>query len=349
MARKLCSIQKIYNIRDIPGADKIQVANVLGWTVVVEKNKFKDQDKVIYCEVDSILPEEPEYEFLRPRHFRIRTIRLRQTISQGICFPLSLLEGKKYPDDTRDNPIYEFDEGRDVTPLLGVKLYQPPIPAQIAGLVKGPFPSFLSRTDETRVQVLQDVLTRYKGTPCFITEKLDGSSVSYFLRSGEFGVCSRNLELKETEDNALWKWARENKVEEKLRSVGKDMAIQGEFFGHGIQKNPLEIEGNKVLFFNAFDIQAYKYLDYLDFISFFAKIELETVPLIATEFDLEDNIDFLVKIATKKSQLNPKKWAEGIVIRPLKEITDMQMATGFGNGRVSFKCLNPEYLLAGGE
>ena len=347
MARKLATIQRISKLESIPNADKIEVAHVLGWKAVVEKGKHKEGELVIYFEVDSFLPIREGFEFLRKacykkladgtEGFRLRTIRLRGQISQGLVMPISIL-----PPGTV-NP----EEGLDITNLIGITLYQPPIPACLAGEVKGKFPSWIPKTDETRVQVLQPILTKYKGTKCYITEKIDGSSVTFYLKDGEFGVCSRNLDLKETPGNAYWQAARDLKVEEKLRALGKNIAIQGELFGHGIQDNPLKIEGRTVKFFSVFDIDKYQYLDYEDFYRLILGVlDLDIVPILDNEFILTDNIDELIKIATGISVLAPVP-REGIVIRPLKEIIDLQMSElTMSNARVTFKAVNPEYLLA---
>ncbi|CAK0770838.1 RNA ligase [Gammaproteobacteria bacterium] len=333
--RKLATIQRISKLTPIENAEQIVVASVLGWKVVVRKDEFKEGDLVCYCEIDSILPEKSEFEFLRQKKFRIRTAKFRNQISQGICFPLSIL-----PEGT------EIVEGKDVTDILGVTKYIYQIPAHLEGIIKGEFPQkIVPKTDETRVQLLQEVLTRHKGTRCYISEKVDGSSVTYYYKDGNFGVCSRNLELKESEDNTLWKQAKELKIKEKLEAYGKNLSLQGEIIGNGIQKNPLRLDGVKVLFFSVFDCDAYKYLDFEEFRQVIELLGLETVPIVDTNFELIDDIDELVKIATSNSKINPKIYREGIVIRPLKEIMDMQMAQGFGNGRLSMKIVNPEYLL----
>ncbi|MFN8396382.1 MAG: RNA ligase family protein [Bacteroidia bacterium] len=137
---------------------------------------------------------------------------------------------------------------------------QATIPASLSGVMKGGFPGFIPKTDETRVQVLQDLLDRYADTTCYVTEKLDGSSVTYYLKDGEFGVCSRNLELLESEENSLWKVARALQVEEKLRALGGNHALQGEIIGEGIQGNLYRLRGGQtVYFFNLFDIDGYRY------------------------------------------------------------------------------------------
>jgi RNA ligase (TIGR02306 family) len=245
--RSLASIQTIKDIQPIENADSIEVASILGWKVVVMKNQFKVGDKIVYFEIDSILPDLDIFSFIKSRGMRIRTIRLRGQISQGICFPISIVENFGLLAE-------DMIDGQDVTDAIGVVKYEPPIPACLSGIIKGKFPSFMPKTDETRVQVLQKLLDKYKDLDCYVTEKIDGSSVTYYLKDGEFGVCSRNMDLIESEENSFWKMARKLDIENKLRSYGKNIAIQGELFGEKIQDNKLKIKGHRVLFFNAFDI-----------------------------------------------------------------------------------------------
>lgn len=224
------------------------------------------------------------------------------------------------------------------------------MPACLSGIAKGRFPSFIPKTDETRVQVLQHVLDKYKGTKCYVTEKVDGSSGTFFLYKGEFGVCSRNLELLEDEENSFWKVAREMDIENKLRSLNGNFAIQGELVGEGIQSNKLKLRGQKILFFNAFDIDKFEYLPFQQFFNLMNKLELPTVPLITSDYELENDIDSIIKMATIKSKIYPDVWAEGIVIRPLTENLDLLLSNeNFNDGRVSFKAINPEFLLKYGE
>ena len=161
--RKLASVQRIINIEDIPGADRIQVATCLGWKCVIGKNEFKVGDLVVFIEVDSFLPILPEYEFLRKscykklengeEGYRIKTHKFKGQISQGLILPLSTLEGKKYPSDTRENSRYDFKEGQDVTDLLQIKKYEPYIPPSLSGEIKGAFPFFLPKTEIGRAHV----------------------------------------------------------------------------------------------------------------------------------------------------------------------------------------------------
>jgi RNA ligase (TIGR02306 family) len=332
--RQLASIQRIRALDPIENADAIVRATVLGWQLVVKKEEFQVGDLCVYCEIDCLMPDQPEYEFLKKNGMRIRTIRLRGQISQGLCLPLSILPEKDpITDLSRD-----YREGSNVTDILGITKYEPPMPASLAGLAKGFFPSFIPKTDETRVQVLQDILDKYKGTTCFVTEKLDGSSVTYFSRNGEFGVCSRSLELVESEENSLWKFARENDLESKLKALGKNLALQGEIIGEGIQSNKYKLRGQTVMFFNVFDIDAFKYVDFQEFMDTIKQLDLTTVPILETDFILTNDIPSLVDKGIGKSVLKNDVHREGIVIRPLTEQRDR-------DGRVSFKAINPDFLL----
>jgi len=224
------------------------------------------------------------------------------------------------------------------------------MPACLAGIAKGKFPSFLPKTDETRVQVLQEVLDKYKDTQCYVTEKLDGSSVTYYLNNDEFGVASRNLELLEDHENSLWKVARELDVENKLRLLNKNIALQGELIGEGIQSNKLKIKGQTVKFFNAINIDKYEYLAYEELVKLLEALQLPMVPIITTDYLLENDIDSIVRMATIKSLVCPDAWAEGIVIRPLEEMMEIgPLGSSLHNNRLSFKAINPEFLLKYGE
>lgn len=322
--RKLASIQRIISLDPIPNADAIMKATVLGWQLVVKKNEFDPGDLCVYVEIDSVLPEVEAFEFLRNKKFRIRTIKMRGQISQGICFPLSILpEG------------IEITEDMDVTDILNISKYEPPIPASLTGVMKGNFPSFIPKTDETRVQVLQKLLYKYEGEKCYITEKLDGTSVTYYIRDGVFGVCSRNMDLIESDENTYWKMARAMDIENKLRNLGKNIAIQGELVGESIQGNKLKIKGQTVFFFNVFLIDEYRYASYNEWKDILEnQLELATVPVLSTSYILETDISAILKMSEITSTLCPEVIAEGIVIRLLQS-----------DEHVSFKAINNEFLL----
>jgi len=325
--RNLASIQRIIQIEDIPEANNIVKAHVLGWQLVIKKGEFNIGDLCIYVEIDSILPDKEMFEFLRNKKFRIKTMKLRGQISQGICFPLSFLPN-----------AMEVKEGDDVTEAMEIIKYEPPIPACLSSVMKGNFPSFIPKTDETRVQILQKLLNEHVGKPCYITEKLDGSSVTYYLKDEVFGVCSRNMDLLESSDNTYWKIARQLDIENKLRMLGKNLAIQGELVGEGIQGNKLKLKGQTVYFFNVFFIDEYRYAEYAEWLGMLAHLGLSSVPILNEAYKLENNMDAILKLSNRRSTIQQEAMAEGIVIRLIKE-----------GEMVSFKAISNEFLLKYGE
>lgn len=239
--RALAHVEQIVDIQPIPDADNIEVATVLGWKVVIaKKDNFSVGDKIVYIEIDSKVPEKPEFEFLRDRKFRVRTIRLRGQYSQGLIMPLSILSGKNY------------EVGQDVTKELGVTYYieadnvrkasKPPKDAKFQSMcarnkilfskpffrwilrrkwgrsllfvffgkkkdVPKAFPTkfpYVHKTDETRIEALPFLLGY--SNPLIVTEKLDGTSSTYILErikkdKFEFYVTSRNVrQLNEEQD-----------------------------------------------------------------------------------------------------------------------------------------------------
>jgi RNA ligase (TIGR02306 family) len=376
MERKLASIQKIASIRPIEGADAIEVARINNWDVVVKKNEFEVGAFCVYFEIDSFLPIREEFEFLRKSSFkkmgdqegfRLKTIRLRGQVSQGLVVPIDILNGEEemqigisqqpHGDQLQlgpyDNALV-IEEGVDVSELLGVIKYEPPIPAELAGKVKGSFPGFLRKTDEERVQNLTQFYDKWveEDLDFYVTEKLDGSSATYYYNNGVFGVCSRNLELAEPEafvagmvmcddgierprqQNSFWKVAQELGLKEKLEAYGRNISIQGELIGEGIQGNPYKIKGQTVRFFNVFDIDTQEYYGLPMFLATMQiHLKLETVPILTNlTMKLPTTIDACLSFADGKSVLNPDFNREGLVIRSMDR-------------KISFKAISNKFLL----
>src|SRR5689334_6744244 len=138
MERKLVSIQRVDALEPIVGADNIVKARVMGWDVVVKKNAFTPGSPCVFFEIDSVLPDgAPWAEFMRPRGFRLKTVRLRGVLSQGLALPVSIL-GEGVPEI-----------GTDVRERLGVVKFEAPVP--IGAGVAGPFPARVPKTDEIRL------------------------------------------------------------------------------------------------------------------------------------------------------------------------------------------------------
>ncbi|MBS3158269.1 RNA ligase (ATP) [Candidatus Woesearchaeota archaeon] len=338
--RNLVTIQKIEEIQPIELADAIEKAKIKEWWVVVKKGEFRIGDLCMYFEIDSFLPVKPEYEFLlrgsNPKKMlvdgqekngiRLKTIRLRGQISQGLALPIT-------------DPFKDLAIGEDITEQLGVLKYEVPVPANLAGVVKGNFPSFIPKSDEERLQNCADLLVHQKGSVVYIASKLDGTSATYFRHKGEFGACSRNLELKESSGNTIWEMA--DKYDLKT-CIPEGFAVQGELVGEGINKNPLRIKGHKLFVFNVFDITGHRYLDFDEMMSFCREKNLDIVPIIKLSVLLDYTFEQLMELADQKSPLNPDVIQEGIVVRPINERNVLI------NGvvrRFSFKVISNDYLL----
>lgn len=339
MERKLASIRKVKEIHPIQGADLIEVVVIDGWKVVASKGHHQVGDHVVYFEIDSFLPIREEFEFLRKscyrkmmdvEGFRIKTIKLRGQISQGLVMSLDdLPEMKK---SFAESIGYFWDIGEDVTDFLGVIKYEPPIPPELNGLVKGFFPSFIPKTDEERIQNLSEIYSELRTKRYYITEKLDGTSVTYYFNNGEFGVCGRNFELIESGNNSIWKFARDLDLENKMREFGVNISIQGELIGYGVNGNRYKLNNQVVRFFSLFDIDNYQYhnLSMLETVA--NKFGIQTVPILDKNFELPETVDDLLKIADGKSVINEGADREGLVIRSLGQ-------------KISFKVISNKYLL----
>ena len=345
--RKLATIRTIDALRPIPDADAIECAVVGGWTVVVKKGEFNVGDAAIYCEIDSWIPTALA-PFLskgqEPRVFdgipgeRLRTVKLRGQLSQGL-----LLNYWNFPSvvNAFHKTRLATSEPFDVTELLGIVKYEAPIPAQLAGEVKGMFPGWIQKTDQERIQNLSEEFKTWGDLHWEVTEKLDGSSMTVYAYDGDSGVCSRNLNLRDTESNTLWRVAHRDQILTAILDSGRDLAIQGELIGEGIQGNPYRLRGQSFYVFDIYDIRAGHYLRPLERQEFCENFELLHVPIIACTANLQDTlgivtIDHALKFAEGKSKLHDKAEREGLVFKCIEL-------------ELSFKAISNRFLLKGGN
>jgi RNA ligase (TIGR02306 family) len=272
-------------------------------------------------------------EFNGVRGERLRTAKLRGQVSQGLLLPMSVL-------NWNTNSIDVDDIGIDVSDELGIQKWEAPVPAQLAGQVRGNFPGFISKTDQTRIQNLVEELKEWQDNQKFVfecTEKLDGSSMTVYVRDAEEGVCSRNLDLKRDEANSFWSVAIREDLIAKIRSTGRNLALQGELIGEGIQKNPYGIRGQAFRLFDIYDIDRGDYMTPLERRTFAETHDIAHVPVIATEMVITENVQGLLAMADGKSVLNVKAEREGLVFK----------CQTFGGP--SFKAVSNKWLLNGGE
>lgn len=333
--RKLASIRRIADIQPIEGADAIEVATIDGWKVVVKKGEFVVDDLAVYLEIDSWVPHELA-PFLskgqEPRKYndvkgeRLRTIRLRGQVSQGLLLKIDTDDGWNYifssPSDKHENYFVDLGEvaieGDDVTELLGIQKWEAPIPAQLQGQAAGMFPtSLIPKTDQERIQnCFGDIQKRakrfatekvwnaetqtleehpviipadFKEPTYEVTMKLDGSSCTIFRWEGELRVCSRNLELKindENKDNTFVAMALEIG-----NNIPEGFAFQGEVMGEGIQGNREGFKGHRFFVFDIFDIQKHEYLSPVNRRDLCNQLGVEHVPVLGTDWKAPSSVE----------------------------------------------------------
>ena len=344
--RKMATIRKIDSLRPIVGADAIECAIVGGWTCVVKKGEYTAGDLAVYCEIDSFIPTAIAPFLTKPGHYaktfegvegeRLRTMKLRGQLSQGLLLPIATVENLIYIDGTR----FQVEEGADVSEFLGITKYEAPIPAAMAGEVKGMFPSVIPKTDQERIQNLSVELEQWKseGLTWEVTEKLEGSSMTVYIIDGEVGVCSRNLDLKPNEDNSLWATAYKNEIDVKLIQSLANLAIQGELVGNGIQGNIYKMRGQEFYVYDIYDIDAGRYFTPTERQAYCKAWDIKHVPVLHRNTELIDSVESLLKVAEGKSVMGdingPER--EGLVFKCNEK-------------QVSFKAISNRYLMKHGE
>lgn len=374
MERQLASIQRCVGLRPIEGADKIEVARVLSWECVVKKGEFKEGDLGVYIEIDSIVPDKPIFEFLKDKKFKVKTIRLRGQVSQGLYLPMSYFPEIRNPK-----------EDMDVTKLLGVTKYNPEADAEkkmfmapknkpwwfkyairipfLRKLLIKPvgggiaFPTHLvPKTDETRLQAFPaSFLEEYAELPVSITQKMDGSSLTIIWHKNRLSVASRNVWFPTRVANQYWNIVDKIGFEAYLKKYhkGQSFAFQGELCGPNIQGNKYKFSEHRLYIFGMYNIKAQMYVTAPSLrLIVEAMIEATGSPYLFHVPILKDNIpikrigttiqDWL-GYATTKSFYNEETWNEGIVVRSLD---DKPYGISKMNGkRFSFKVISPEFLL----
>lgn len=344
MPRKLASIQRIWEILPIDGADNIELAKVLGWQCVVSKGQFKPMDMAVYFEIDSFLPIRPEFEFLRKscyrktdamgEGFKIRTQKFKGCISQGLLLPI-----EKFPElaDT-------IELGKNVAKLLGVKKWEIEEKATTGGTVIGGLPKDVPHTDEIRIQSAPDLLEDFRGLKSYISTKMDGSSHSISLDEDGFHVCGHNYEYKDDGKCSFYEFVKSKRIEGKVREYceGKGiqtLTIQGEFCAPGIQRNRLKLTSPE---WYVFTIRKNgKRVGLGEMLRICNDLYLQNVPIEEVCEDLPGNYPSLESLLARADGEYPnggKK--EGIVIRPVEPVYSEKISAA-----LSFKVINNKYLL----
>lgn len=354
MSRKLASIQTISDIREHPNADRLQIARVLGWDVVISKDdNYQVGQRVVYFEIDSFLPCVEDYEFLRKSSyrnspilgegFRLKPIKLRGEVSCGLIMPIEVCFR-----DCMPLPEMDFEDGEDVTELLNVKQWQEPEVAKMGGDAKGKRPLWVEKSDETRIQSAPELLEEFRGLEYYITTKYDGSSHFIAVDSDDsFHFGSHNLELKPIErEGSFYDFIRKHDLENKLRQIkdqfqGNRVYVLGEWCGAGIQKNRLQLTQPQWF---PFTVNVDGRRCNLEEMKKACEIlDLSMVSVEEIGYDLPSvypTVDSLLERAGQnKVRVYPGE-CEGIVIRPVTPVYSKTLKTD-----LSMKIINNNYLL----
>lgn len=334
--RKLATIREIEDITPIEGADRIDLAHIGGWRVIVRKGEYSIGDVAIYCEVDSWIPSElaPFLFKGEPKQYkdvyggRLRTIRLRGQVSQGLLLPIDHLKGSPYfPEDG-----VSFDDliGVDVSDFLKIQKWEETLPSNFGGKMKGSFPCFIPKTDQERIQNLREkTISEIISGDYEISEKLEGSSITIFKdqTTGKIRVCSRNIELNtEDKDSIFVKVA----FEEGFESIEGHYAFQGELIGKGVQGNIYRCESHRIHVYSVYDFKNGRYLPPKEASLLTESFNLRYVPVLEKPGGLKTLEQFLEFSEGRSVFSNTQR--EGIVVKS-------------ECGQKSFKVINNKYLL----
>ena len=341
MKRKLASIQTVLAIETIANADAIELARIQGWQCVVKKGEFKVGDTGVFFEIDAVPPDESRFQFLwrpkdgtpiaQPASFRLRTLRLRGVLSQGLLLPL-----KQFPELPA-----AIASGEDVTELLRISKWEPQLP--LNDEVDGPFLPGIPKTDEMRVQSVPEVIVEITGRPYVITVKCDGTSATFGInrQTGAFTVCGRNWSIKRG-NNAYWHAAEKYQLETALAGH-PELIVQAELVGPGIQKNRLGLQGIQLAAFNVYDQKNGRYLAHDEASDFLGSIRVPMVDVLERGECFAHDQASLLALA-EGFYAGTQNEREGIVIRPLTESVSQVLG-----GRLSFKAISNRFLLKGGD
>lgn len=316
MERQLVAYERILDLQPIPDADRIEVATVRGWKVVVRKGEFQVGDKVVYFEIDSALPlDDLRFAFLEPQGVKVldgknyhvlRTARLRGQFSQGLVLPAD-----------------QFSDG-----LPEIEKYEKPLPIGEEAIT-GHYPhDWAIKTDAIRIQDLYKFMDQINELNWTATEKIDGTSTTFINDGLVLRIATRNYELEVTPSLLRYKVATEMGI---MDLLPEGYAIQGELFGPSIQGNPLNM---KKVSFRAFNLFKHgELVPYDEWPEDLVEIRVPTLDL-----TLPDTLESIVEQADGlKSAISPDRRAEGIVWH-------CGTPQEFLGARDGFKAINNTYL-----
>ena len=334
---KLATIEQILSLSPIDGADRIELATVLGWQVVVKKGEFNVGDLCIYIPIDTTVDPQKEYfkhlanQKNPEKRVKIQTIKLKGVYSQGFILPISILKD------------IQLSIGDDVSVFLDVQKYEKENLLISNGTTthNKPFPTeIISKTDEDNLKTKYKILEELIDKEVYITLKMDGSSLTIIKKDNEIIVCSRNLVIEE--GHIMYQYLIQDKLIEKLKTYEGNIALQGEFCGPKVNNNRMELKKYKWYIFNIKDLNTDKFFGLKELQDFTNKYEFDMVPLLDTLIlDNTYNVNKFQEYSnnvTYTTPMNRKVPAEGIVVRPIEPIWSKYLEK-----YISFKIINQKY------
>ncbi|MEG0868983.1 MAG: RNA ligase family protein [Hafnia sp.] len=347
--RKLVTVRRISAIEPIVGADRIECVSIDGWKCVSTKGQFSVGDPCLYFEIDSFIPEgDVRFQFLMKEKIawndligaRIRTREFRMQVSQGMAMPLAefpevlALVGTMSPESVR---------AQDFSEVVGVLKWERDIPAELLDAVHGAMPSYISKTDEERIQNIPEFLVEHADDIFEETIKLNGFSTTVFNHHGraQSGVCMRNWWFKDDVPNPYTDIAKSQGLLDAVQRYPKSIALQGELVGPGICGNQDKLAEREFRLFRIINIDESRTFSYEERIAIVAELEALGVKILSAPtvrfVRLGDfgSMDDVLKAANGPS-LNPDVACEGKVFRRL-------------DGKCSFKVISNQFLLANAD
>lgn len=332
------TLEKIEKVWNHPNADRLSMAKVegLAFQFVIGKNQFQPGDAVLYFPLDSLIPESILQKMNMVGKLSgkdkniIRTLKLRGELSQGLVFPASLLT----ENQARLSP-------KEITELLGVTKYEPPVNMTQDGILKD-LPTGFSKYDIEGADRYCHIVELLMEQDVVIMEKMEGTNFST-AKDKEHSVIvnqrSNTIIEKEGVLNTYWKAARNSNLTSIIQTLGPISAIYGELCGPSIQKNIYRLNDHKVFVFDIKD--SGKWMGWDEFKSFTEIHSLQTAPILFVG-KLKDflNGKSIQESSNGKSLINPEALREGIVVKPVTEQFHSQL------GRLIIKQRSPAYLAA---
>lgn len=378
--RELAYVVKVDEIRPIEGADRVEVAIVNGWHIMVRKDQFKPGDLAVYFEIDSKVPAEEPFMFLEPKHFKIKTQKYFKgtVISQGLLmsfedfgwekdayklgdFLTQKLKVTYAVEEDNARKASSVDKYKKMAQRHGKLFSHQPFRwlmrrtwgKKILFLFFGKtsdkktgWPAWVAKTDEERVENMPWIFDNK--SPFVATEKIDGTSTTFTMKRGKFGkndfyVCSRNVVFDKPDKNCFYdtnvyiEMAEKYDIKKILESILTDdptldwVTLQGETYGAGIQKRDYGLKEHRFAGFNFITSKEGRW-DSVRAAKFMAQYNIPWVPILDESYILPDTIEELRAFSHSEGSRIDGVIKEGIVFRSQ-------------DGSISFKCVDPEFLM----